>query len=680
MKIVAWVPIKMNNERLPGKNILPLAGKPLCQHVLGELLKLDEIDGVYAFCSEQELENYIQKEVTRIPRSETLNSFSTKINDVILAFSNVIDADVYVYAQVTSPFLKKETIERGLNAVLSGEYDSALSVKVLHDFLWKDEKPFNYNPVDIARTQDLEILYQETGGFYIYTKDLIQNYNRRTGFKPYFTEVSEMEAVDIDYREDYELAQSIVLKDYGRTNDAYNISRFRKWVRIAENGGNISDYFEVFGYKTCAIYGAGVLGGELYDALKDVVSVKYFIDGKIAEYRDLPCIKPEKLSEMEPIDIIIITPGFDEQKIRHALENSTARIILIDDLLKAEFHFWNREWTQDIKDELKKEFQKEYEHSFNGYGISRKCWEASVNEFLNYMARRANSQKQFSVDTLKSTWSFIRQFILNENVTLPLIDLVITTRCTLRCKKCFHLIPTYAKDGRSPFDVELQTILTDLDKLLSSVDFIVKINILGGEPFLYRHLDELLTRLLAYENVGCFNIVTNGTIIPADSICRFLQNEKFYVFINDYGVSPNISKLEEKLDEFGIMYHTDSDRHWYDFGDLKKKALPESELKENFANCGYAVCKSLMEGELHTCAVHKHGQRNGLIPKSNDALRIHEHSEDELRKKIIEFYNAEYFDVCDYCNAPIRYKSPMIPAGEQEYPLNYTENGEKQEW
>lgn len=213
MKIVAWVPIKMNNERLPGKNILPLAGKPLCQHVLGELLKLDDIDGVYAFCSEQELERYIQKEVTRIPRNESLNSFSTKINDVILAFSNIVDADVYIYAQVTSPFLKKEAIEKGLQAVLSGKYDSALSVKVLHDFLWKEGKPFNYNPADIARTQDLEILYQETGGFYIYTKDLIQNYNRRTGFKPFFVEVSETEAVDIDYREDYELACAIALKN-----------------------------------------------------------------------------------------------------------------------------------------------------------------------------------------------------------------------------------------------------------------------------------------------------------------------------------------------------------------------------------------------------------------------------------------------------------------------------------
>lgn len=210
MKVVAWVPIKMNNERLPGKNVLPLAGKPLCQHVLGELQKLEGIEGVYAFCSEKELDQYLPSGVTRMDRDVTLNSFQTKINDVILSFSEKIDADIYVYAQVTSPFLKVEKIKEGLDAVLSGEYDSALSVKVLRDFLWENkDKPLNYDPAQIARTQDLKPYYQETGGFYIYTKSLIQEYNRRTGFKPYLVELSEIESVDIDYREDYELAQAI---------------------------------------------------------------------------------------------------------------------------------------------------------------------------------------------------------------------------------------------------------------------------------------------------------------------------------------------------------------------------------------------------------------------------------------------------------------------------------------
>lgn len=215
MKIVAWVPIKMNNERLPGKNILPLSGKPLCQHVLGELLKLQDVQGVYAYCSEVDLEQYLPPCVERVDRDVSLNSFTTKINDVILAFSQAVDADIYVYAQVTSPFLRYETVRRGLDAVLDGQYDSALSVKVLRDFLWQDGKPVNYDPANIARTQDLKPYYQETGGLYIYTRELIQTHHRRTGWKPYFAEVDEIEAVDVDYREDYELAQAIASRGEG---------------------------------------------------------------------------------------------------------------------------------------------------------------------------------------------------------------------------------------------------------------------------------------------------------------------------------------------------------------------------------------------------------------------------------------------------------------------------------
>lgn len=213
MKIVAWVPIKMNNERLPGKNVLPLAGKPLCQYVLGELLSMEGIDGVYVFCSNPVISEYIQDGITVIPREERLNAFHTKINDVIAAFDLIIDADIYIYAQVTSPFLKKEKLTEGLQAVLSGKYDSALSVKCIRDFLWSDnERPLNYDPADIARTQDLKPYWQETGGFYIYKRELMEKYHRRTGFAPYFVEMTEIESVDIDYKDDYELAKAIMKK------------------------------------------------------------------------------------------------------------------------------------------------------------------------------------------------------------------------------------------------------------------------------------------------------------------------------------------------------------------------------------------------------------------------------------------------------------------------------------
>ena len=52
-------------------------------------------------------------------------------------------------------------------------------------------------------------LYEETSGFYIYKNDVISKLNRRIGEKPYIVEVNEIEAVDIDEKEDFDIADAI---------------------------------------------------------------------------------------------------------------------------------------------------------------------------------------------------------------------------------------------------------------------------------------------------------------------------------------------------------------------------------------------------------------------------------------------------------------------------------------
>ena len=47
MKVVALIPIKLNSQRLPHKNILPIAGHPLCWHLCNTLNHVSEINKVY---------------------------------------------------------------------------------------------------------------------------------------------------------------------------------------------------------------------------------------------------------------------------------------------------------------------------------------------------------------------------------------------------------------------------------------------------------------------------------------------------------------------------------------------------------------------------------------------------------------------------------------------------------
>lgn len=210
MKVVAVVPMKLNNRRLPQKNTKCFTnGKPLCTYILNTLLKIKKIDEIYVYCSNPDIQKYLPEGVKYLTRSESLDQDSTKMNEVLFEFAKDVSADIYVMTHTTAPFVSEKSIEKGLTEVISTEYDSAFAAKKLQDFLWKDNQPFNYQLDCIPRTQDLPILYEETSGFYIYRNSVITELNRRIGLKPYIVEVGEVESIDIDEAEDFIIADAV---------------------------------------------------------------------------------------------------------------------------------------------------------------------------------------------------------------------------------------------------------------------------------------------------------------------------------------------------------------------------------------------------------------------------------------------------------------------------------------
>lgn len=210
MKTIAIVPMKLNNRRLPQKNTKAFTnGKPLCYYILSTLLTVEGMDEVYVYCSNPDIQEFIPEGVKYLKRSESLDQDTTSMTEVLACFTKEVSADVYVMTHTTAPFISRESIKKGLDAVLSGEYDSAFAAKKLQDFLWKDGVPFNYRLESIPRTQDLPVMYEETSGFYIYKKEVMSAYNRRIGEKPYIVEVGEIEGIDIDEMEDFVIADAI---------------------------------------------------------------------------------------------------------------------------------------------------------------------------------------------------------------------------------------------------------------------------------------------------------------------------------------------------------------------------------------------------------------------------------------------------------------------------------------
>lgn len=210
MKIVAIVPMKLNNRRLPQKNTKGFTnGKPLCSYILSTLLEIDKIDEVYVYCSNPEIKEFIPNKVKFLQRSESLDKDTTSMTEVLTCFTKEVPADIYVMTHTTAPFISKESIQKGLESVVSGKYDSSFAAKKLQDFLWMEGKPFNYTLDNIPRTQDLQPIYEETSGFYIYTHDVMTELHRRIGENPFIVEIGEIESIDIDEAEDFIIADAV---------------------------------------------------------------------------------------------------------------------------------------------------------------------------------------------------------------------------------------------------------------------------------------------------------------------------------------------------------------------------------------------------------------------------------------------------------------------------------------
>lgn len=210
MKVVAFVPIRLNSKRVVGKNLRMLGGKPLLWYILETLTKVEHIDEVYAYCSCNEICKYLPEGVNFLKRPKRLDNDETLGEEIYDEFTQTIDADIYLLAHTTSPFIKPSTIQIALNNILDGSHDSAFACEKIQTFAWYDGKPLNYSLRKIPRTQTISPVMVETSAFYIFRRNVWTDLHQRIGTHPYFAIVNKIEGIDIDWQEDFAFAEKII--------------------------------------------------------------------------------------------------------------------------------------------------------------------------------------------------------------------------------------------------------------------------------------------------------------------------------------------------------------------------------------------------------------------------------------------------------------------------------------
>ena len=204
---------------MPGKNFKKINGKPLYKYLLDKLKKCN-FDEVYVDSDSTEIKRYCQKKgykfIKRLPKL-ALNSANG--NDLLNYHSKIIDSDLYFQLFVTSPLLKVKTINACIKFMKQNRnYDSILTSKSVHTWFWFNKKPLNYNPKILPRSQDAKPLVFETTGLYGIRKKILLKRKARIGKKPYFFEVGDEEAIDLDNIKDFEYLEYYVKKNLHSSN------------------------------------------------------------------------------------------------------------------------------------------------------------------------------------------------------------------------------------------------------------------------------------------------------------------------------------------------------------------------------------------------------------------------------------------------------------------------------
>lgn len=250
MKVVAFLPAKGTSSRVQNKNIKLLDGKPLFLHALEMLSSCDFLDEVYLDTESEEvisLASEVDCKVLR--RDKKLADNKTDGNVLFLNEVKQVDADIYVQMLCTSPFIEKSTIEQGVNLLKEKEeYDSVVLVRNEKLYTWSEGQP-NYNINHIPNSVELSFTTIETMGLYIIRKTAALETNRRIGNTPYLLNVKPLEAFDVNWPEDFEMAELIAA---GRREKSRKLLAN---IRNQITSCLLSDLLDDFGYKNQVVKG-----------------------------------------------------------------------------------------------------------------------------------------------------------------------------------------------------------------------------------------------------------------------------------------------------------------------------------------------------------------------------------------------------------------------------------------
>ena len=371
--------------------------------------------------------------------------------------------------------------------------------------------------------------------------------------------------------------------------------------------------------KKLLIYGAGNYGEIALGGLKEIgLTPDYFVDKNHAGelYHQIPVISPQEINRFSQDVFLVASLNYFGEIVATLIKNEVEIFYDIEYLIEICPDEFLNEYTLDEKRNIDK-----YKNVINNYN--------------------------------------------KDELIVGHVEVVLTEKCTLRCKDCAKLMQYYEK----PENLEVNGIIQSFDKFLTTIDILLEMRLLGGEPFLVNDMDKLLLHYINNNKIKRITVYTNSTIIPNEKILRVLADKKVSVHMSDYGlVSRKVRELSDLFDRSNIKYYVHKYNDWKDLGGLNLRGYTDDALKKLYADCLMSKCYTFYRGILYLCPRAAHGERLGFFNNLMDEYIDYNNMSDPRinRKKLLKVINnTESLTACKYCNGSC-VRSRSIPAAIQK--------------
>ncbi len=222
-RILGLIPARGGSQRIPRKNVLPMAGKPLIAWTIDAALDANSLNRIIVSTDDTEIAEISRRHGADVPflRPPEIASDTASGLDVMLhTLRTLLDVGEYydyiVLLQPTSPLRSSQDIDDAIHLLLDKKADAVVSVcQTDHPPEWSNTLPDNLSMAAFYRpgvrekcSQDLPKSYRLNGAVYVYNcEHLLRDENLNMDDCCYAYVMPRERSIDIDTAMDFEIAQ-----------------------------------------------------------------------------------------------------------------------------------------------------------------------------------------------------------------------------------------------------------------------------------------------------------------------------------------------------------------------------------------------------------------------------------------------------------------------------------------